>query len=97
MPLNSQTRLIVILVGILIAIAAISLFLLWYLPGLISPKPISDNDLPGTTDTLQPITTTFNTNVLQTSDYLLLDTQLIKEGSLPVQPPAGVGKANPFL
>ena len=39
----------------------------------------------------------FDLKVLNRRVYQLLNRQLVQEGAIPVQPPAGVGKANPFL
>lgn len=39
----------------------------------------------------------FNTAVLNRSGYTQLNTGLVQNNRLPVQPPSPVGKANPFL
>lgn len=39
----------------------------------------------------------FPLEIIERQAYQLLNKQLVKEGALPVQPPAGAGKANPFI
>jgi len=55
-----------------------------------SPSSTTSQQTSGTVEKL-------NTTVLQRSDYTQLNQQLIQQGALPVQPPGGAGKANPFL
>lgn len=49
-----------------------------------------------TTDQTMSSTSTFNTTVLQRTDYTALDLGMISQGRLPVLPPTGTGKPNPF-
>lgn len=86
---DSQTRLIVILaVGLAFVVAgAVGIFYL--LPGAVK--------LPAA-DQLPPAAAAeFNLQVLDRAVYRGLDQGLIQSRQLPVRPPTGVGKANPFL
>lgn len=95
----NQTRLIVILSAILLAVIVGSGILIFLLPSS-SPTPTitPTTDETATTATTAPTGQgNFNTGVFQRSDYVVLDRQMIQDGRLPVQPPANAGKANPFL
>ncbi len=105
MPSETQTRMIVVLVGILLAVVAVSVVILKLLPdggtGPIAPTTDTTTQATTSTDAVTPVstgsdTTGFNLRVLQTSGYLGLDRQAVSEGALPVQAPLTAGKANPF-
>lgn len=51
-----------------------------------------------TTDggSLSSTTSLFNLQVLDRQAYRVLNPQPVQEGALPVQPPANIGKPNPF-
>lgn len=85
-----RNKQIVVLVAVLLAIIAVSVVLLWLLPSRSHPAAAPAPDASVTA-------AEFNVRVLQRAEYLQLNTQPVKDGSLPVQPPAPVGKANPFL
>lgn len=86
---------IIILSAVLGAVIIVSGLLLWLLPG--APSADEEGALGRPSLDTTPTTTDFNVTVLQRSDYLELNAQLVIEGLLPVQPPTPVGKANPFL
>lgn len=108
---NSQTRLIIVLGAVLLAVIAVSAVVVLLLPSggdidtTISPLDTATDTTTATTgeETVPTASTTFSggssfdLRVLQSPAYLLLDKQLVQEGALPVQPPTGTGKANPFL
>lgn len=77
---------IVALVAILLAAVAVAVVVL----GL--PAGRAPDSAPSTTAPQR-----IDTNVLQRSDYTGLDSSLLQQGALPVQPPPNIGKANPFL
>lgn len=85
-----QQRVIIILVAVLIAAAVVAGILWWMLPG----EPAVQQDL---TQTQARPGGGFDLGVFNRSGYTAIDQRLIREGALPVQPPAGTGKANPFL
>ncbi len=88
---------IVVLVAILLAgIGAIGL--VYFAPnGSSVPTPSSTTtDTAGQLDQTITNTSTFSTGVLQRSDYSALDLGMVSQGRLPVQAPAGTGKADPF-
>ena len=88
---------IVVLVAILLAgIGAIGL--VYFAPsGSSVPTPTNTaTDTTGQLDQTITSTATFSTGVLQRSDYSALDLGMVSQGRLPVQAPAGTGKADPF-
>lgn len=93
---NRSSQLIIILAAVLLAVIAGSGLVLWFL-GSNEPSPTTLTPTPEVAAPQQPGDDAFNTGVLRSSDYTKLDQQLVTDGSLPVQPPATVGKANPFL
>jgi hypothetical protein len=95
---SPQTKVIIVLVGLLLAVVAVSVLVVWVLPsGDEAPFPAPDEVGGSEEASLPPPTTGFNLKVLQTAGYVALDKQPIIEKALPVQPPATTGKANPFL
>lgn len=104
---SRSSQLIIVLAAILLAVIAGSGLVLWFLNSNQDPATLDSNldqaavgeNAPVDSTVPQPTTTgaAFNTNVLRSSRYTTLDQQLVTDGSLPVQPPAAVGKANPFL
>lgn len=99
-------RLITLLVVLLIIITIVAGAVLWLLPGapeepgLLSPIA-SPSQSPLFVDTSIPTSPlgepAFNLDVLRGSLYQSLNHQVVNDGSLPVQPPAATGKANPFI
>lgn len=100
---TNQKKLIVTLVAILLAVIVVSAGVLFMLPSTDEPGAplLSDETQTSTT----PSTTTqqdvsgsgFNVSIFQSTAFRALNLQLITGGRLPVQAPAGTGKANPFL
>jgi len=86
-----MNKTIIVLGGALLAVIIVGTLIIFLLP--------SGNQLDPSAQTGPPAenTTNFNTNVLQKPEYLRLNQQPIREGAVPVQPPAVVGKANPFI
>lgn len=86
----SQNKLITILAVVLLLVIAGSVAI------LVTSSP---DATPGTSTTTAPTGKqyTFNLDVLQQQAYQLINKQLVREGALPVAPPATPGKANPFL
>lgn len=109
---TQQQKLVIILIAVLLAVIIVSGLILWALParedaGLAefaadetASPPISDQ---AESDTLNPpaaapaATGEFNVAVFERAVFRALNLPLITNGSLPVKPPAAVGKANPFL
>lgn len=100
-----MNRVITILIIVLLIVLG-ALVGLWLLPRaqdeplFVSPAPSPQPETPLFSDTPPPATTdtrVFNLDVLRGTLYQSLNHQLIDNGSLPVQPPAATGKANPFL
>lgn len=94
----SQTKIVIILTAVLLAVVAASVGLLLLLPGsttpdasLLTPSPAFTPIIPAASGG------SFNFSVFQQAAFQSLDLRLVADGSLPVQPPAGTGKANPFL
>lgn len=98
---SHQTQLILVLVAVLLAVVLASAAVLWLLPAgeAIPPADLTDQTMPGPAEVPPAPAASggFNTAVLRSSRYTTLDQQLVTDGSLPVQPPASIGKANPFL
>lgn len=103
---SGQSKIIIILGAVVLAVITASAAALWLLPspdegsGLLSEdqaqtSPVASTEVPPTSP--GDDRAVFNTTVLRTKRYTTLDQQLVTDGSLPVQPPAAVGKANPFL
>lgn len=85
---HPKSKAIPLLTAILVAAALAVAALFWLLPKQPAPPPA-----PST----PPVSHDLNAAVFERSLYRELNLQLINTGSLPVQPPAGTGKANPFL
>ena len=96
--MDRQSRIIgTLLILLLIALLAAAA-LLWLLPG--TPEPETELETVPQDDlflTDVPPTDQFNVSVFDQAAYQALNLQLINDASLPVQPPASAGKANPFL
>lgn len=88
--IQPKSKTIPILAGLFFAVVVAAAALLWLLPG--QPKMVApENPLL----VLPPAT--LDVSLFNRSAYQQLNLQVITSGSLPVQPPATVGKANPFL
>lgn len=92
---------IIILVAILAAVVLASLVVLMLLPGgqrLIQVTQTESDTAGGDAGIrTEQIDTGFKVNVLQRSSFNALNLGLLQTGILPVRPPSGTGKANPFL
>ena len=84
----TQRTTILILVGSLLLVGIISYSLI---------RTVSTGPAAPAPSTTSQAGAGFDLSVLQRNDYKLLDQAPIQNGQLPVHPPAGVGKANPFL
>lgn len=97
----NQKILITILVSCLVLVVGVSVAILYWLP--TDQTTTSASPAASLTPAASPAVVTtsaaslFSTAVLDRSDYQALDQKLIQQGSIPVQPPQGIGKANPFL
>lgn len=91
--IQGQIKTIVSLVVILLIVVAVSVAAIMYVPSLINKKTPSNTTLNNAIGQ----SATFDTSVLQSQNFLLLNMQPVNEGALPVQPPAATGKVNPFL
>lgn len=85
--MEANRRLVVILALILVALLAGGGLLFMMLPS--EPAPLITTPVVGSAE--------LDLKLLQQAAYLRLDQQPVRDGSLPVPPPAGAGKANPFL
>lgn len=103
---STQTRVIVVLLAVLLAVVAVSALVLFVLPSSQNSVPTTTPDTVPSSTSDSPLSsssagagngTAFNVSVLQKAGYIFLDKRLLNEGLLPVQPPSVVGKANPFL
>lgn len=88
----SQSQLITLLTIILLLVVFGSIVV------LLNTSDDATTSLPTTTDeTTTQRQRLFSLDILERQAYQLLNKQLVKEGALPVRPPSGVGKANPFI
>lgn len=100
---RKQTTVITLLIGVLLAVLASSVVILWLVPdAVVGPETtVESRDEAAALPVVPPPQNVpehgFNVSVLETAAYLLLDKQPVTEGALPVRPPATTGKANPFL
>ncbi len=85
--MEPNRRLVVILALVLAALVAGGVLLFIVLPS--EPAPVDTAPAVGSTE--------LDLKLLQQAEYLRLDQQPVRDGSLPVPPPTGAGKANPFL
>jgi len=85
-PRNKHT--IIILSAVLLAALVVGVVVYFLLPSKSVTTPLAPNT---------PETSSFDFSTLQKPEYLRLDTRSIQEGALPVAPPVGAGRANPFL
>ncbi len=89
---KQQHATVLVLLAILLAAIAVAA-VIYLIPGREQGVPaIEQEDGATSTVGLQG----FNTGTLQSSEYTSLDSGLFTRGLLPVQPPAGTGKANIF-
>lgn len=98
--MGKQRRIVGILFVILMIALVAAAALLWLLPGAPAPEDELEivSDAPLFIDETVPTTPAqFNVSVFEQAAYRALNLQFISDGSLPVQPPANAGKANPFL
>ena len=99
---SNQRKLIIVLLAVLLAVLAASGVVLVFLPtGGQSEDPVTgtststQNNQPGDID--EQDVQGFNLQTLERNAFKELDTGMIQRGLLPVKPPQGTGKANPFL
>jgi len=70
---------------------------IFFSPSASAPaESLPANTVNSGTQQVVPSSQTFNTAVLQRSDYTALDIGLITQGRLPVLPSVGTGRADPF-
>lgn len=81
-------RTIIVLLAVLGAAVIVSVGIMYVLP--------SQREEAATPTTSRQIET-LDTSALQRTPYTQINTGLIQQGALPVPPPPGAGKANPFL
>lgn len=102
---KAKTNTVAVLIGLLVLVVAAAAAVLWFLPGaepLLPELPSPSGDAPLFTNDTTPASsgaapTSFNLKLFERSGYQALNLPLIQNGSLPVAPPPGIGKANPFL
>lgn len=96
MESTSSGKTIIMLVAALLAVLLVSITVLYLLPtgrDSVPVEPLSQDEA----GSAAPAGTGFNWQVLERSVYKALDSTLLQRGLLPVKPPVGTGKANPFL
>lgn len=105
----ADTRRAITILGVILVLVVVAAgAVLWLLPSaeeeplFVSPTASPAADTPLFQDAPSPVapvsdTQLFNLDVLRGTLYQSLNHQVINDGSLPVQPPAATGKANPFL
>lgn len=95
---EQDNKVVVILAGVLLAIMVVAGAVFLFLP---SGDDSSDEVVTTliNPDAQAPSGTArgFDLTVLRQRAFQLLNRQLVLEGALPVQAPAEIGKANPFL
>lgn len=103
MERSQQQKMIIVLAAVLIA-ALLASGIVVYVISTSSTEEVDPLFADQPTDSASDATpaptsdqTGFDTAPLKRNDYTSLNAQLIQAGQLPVQPPAGTGKANPFL
>ena len=92
-----QNRLIIMLAAVLFAVVAVSVGLLYIVPGEKSSGPSLATPEISPMPTSSGVSSDLNSDTFQLKGYQVLNTKPVQDGLLPVQPPAGVGKANPFI
>lgn len=93
---TSNNKLIIILSAVLLAVITASMVLLFLLPSNDGQQAAPKEDLsPSATPAQEKAT--LDLKVYDRKEYKQLNSQPVKDGSVPVEPPAQVGKANPFL
>lgn len=85
--MEPNRRLAIVLALIMAGLVAGGIILFLVLPE--EPLPVGTASSAGSTD--------LDLKLLQKAEYLRLDQQPVRDGSLPVLPPVGAGKANLFL
>lgn len=99
MAMAPNKMMTIVILGAIVLAGIGAVGLVYFAPnGGSSPAPIDTTVTDSATQADQAMTSTktFSTGVLQRSDYSALDLGLISQGRLPVQAPAGTGKADPF-
>lgn len=92
--MNDSRKTMVVLLGVLLGVLVVAGLIVWLLPSQpAAPTIPAQSPTAATGTTGQGL----DTSALQRSDYTGLDTHLLQQGALPVQPPTNIGKANPFL
>ena len=94
----NKLMMIVVLAAILLAgVGAVGFMYFSSTPSApAQPSSLTSSSVPSSTDQATSNGSAFNTTVLQGSAYSALDIGLVTQGRLPVVPPAGTGKADPF-
>lgn len=85
---------VIILGAVLLAAVAVGV-VIYYTPAL-NIGPTGDNNEVSIPQSTEGGVVGFETAVLSTPSYTALDATLFSRGLLPVQPPVGAGKQNPF-
>lgn len=91
---HPKSKLIPILIALLSAVVVAAAAIVWLLPS--QPAPNGDL-LVSDTQPSYSSSAALNVMLFDRRAYQHLNLQVINNGSLPVQPPAAAGKANPFL
>ncbi|MEK7556799.1 MAG: hypothetical protein AAB538_02365 [Patescibacteria group bacterium] len=91
---NQKPNIIVILGGLLLLVVVGAAAVWWFLP---SAEPLTPPSAERPSPPAAQGGAVFDLKLFDRSQYQGLSHQLIETGSLPVQAPAGTGKANPFL
>lgn len=81
------------LIGLLLLVVIASAAVLWFLP------PATPLTTPLSAPDSSPVAeiAAFDLKLFNRLEFQTLNLQLVSNGSLPVEPPAAIGKANPFL
>lgn len=82
-----------ILAILLLAVIGVSLGLVFLLPD----DGAGSQTVTGQADSGAAAGGVFDLRVFDRQDYQSIDKRLVEDGTLPVKPPAAIGKANPFL
>lgn len=98
MASSENNKLIIILSAVLLAVIVASAALLFLLPDSTeSPEQTSGTGEETGMQRAAAEKATLDLKVFERRDYRQLNFQPVRDGSVPVQPPVQVGKANPFL
>lgn len=95
---DSNNKLIIILSAVLLAVMTVSAVIFVLIPPPSSGLP-EEEGAPAAQISPGPsaVSDDLDLSIFNRQLYRQLDMQPIRDGSLPVQPPVQVGKANPFL